>query len=127
MIVSDFVSVQLSPAGVAFAGAGGQVRVANGHFTYTFTAAAPVRVLSSEWTRLLSLKKVGAEPMLQVVAAAMVAKPASPAAKAAVSAPAPVRVDSPADAHTDSTQPVLGSNQSEPQVKAPAPAPNEVK
>ncbi len=66
---SDFVEVRLSAVGVSFAGASGSVRVANGHFAYTFTAATPVRVLTSEWRKLLSLKQYKGQPVFEVVTA----------------------------------------------------------
>jgi hypothetical protein len=64
---SDFVQVQLSAAGVKFAGAGGMVRIATAHFFYAFTATTPVRVLTSEWRRVLSLKTYQGAAILQVI------------------------------------------------------------
>ena len=91
---SDFIQVQLSPAGVAFAGKGGAVRIANGHFDYTFTASKPVRVLTSEWRKALSLKVYKGAPILEAVAAAAPAAPAKPA-------PPQSHTVSPAASHTD--------------------------
>lgn len=51
---SDFVNVQLSAAGAAAAGAKGQLRLLASHIDYTFTPGAPVRVLVSDWTKVLS-------------------------------------------------------------------------
>jgi len=64
---SDFVDVQLSAAGVKFAGDGGTVRIATAHFSYAFTADTPVRVLSSEWRRVLSLKNYQGVAILEIV------------------------------------------------------------
>jgi len=66
---SDFVQVQLSAAGIAFAGAGATVRIVNGHFSYVFTPGKPVRVLSSEWRRALSLKTVNGKAILELAPA----------------------------------------------------------
>jgi hypothetical protein len=88
----DFVQVQLTAAGVAFAGAGGYVRIANGHFAYTFTAVQPVRVLSSEWARMLSRQCAGGAPILQLAVAA---------AKAASTGKRVIKVPA---SHTDAPQ-----------------------
>lgn len=50
---SDFVSVQLSPAGLACAN-GKSLRIGTGHLDYKFTGSAAVRVLTSEWSKVLS-------------------------------------------------------------------------
>ena len=72
---SDFVQVQLSAAGVAFAGTGGQVRIANGHFAYLFSATKPVRVLTSEWSRTLSRKTFNGAPILMIAPTPVPAQP----------------------------------------------------
>lgn len=64
---SDFVEVQLSAAGVKFAGTGGTVRISTAHLSYAFTATTPVRVLSSEWRRVLSLKNYASAAILEIV------------------------------------------------------------
>lgn len=64
---SDFVEVQLSAAGEKLAGAGGTVRIATAHFSYAFMATTPVRVLSSEWRRALSLKTYQGAAILEIV------------------------------------------------------------
>jgi hypothetical protein len=51
---SDFVDVQLSPAGVAAAGANGALRFTAAHMSYAFKPGDRVRVLTSEWSRVLS-------------------------------------------------------------------------
>ncbi len=55
---SDFVNVQLSAAGAAAAGVGGQLRITAAHLTYVFTAGASVRVLTSEWRNVLSKERI---------------------------------------------------------------------
>jgi len=79
-VISDFVNVELSTAGVAFAGKAGVVRIASAHMDYTFTAGKPVRVLTSEWSRTLAKHSNGGQPILQVVApvAAAVAQAQAP-------------------------------------------------
>lgn len=67
---SDFVNVQLSAAGVAFAGAVKQVRISNGHFSYTFTAGTAVRVLTSEWSRVLSRERYQGQPIFELESSA---------------------------------------------------------
>jgi hypothetical protein len=116
----DFVQVQLTAAGVAFAGSGGSVRVANGHFTYLFTATAPVRVLISEWRRTLSTKTFQGAPILAIVPDAE--PPAAATPKKAAGAAG--RVISPAASHTDA--PEQKSTQTIQAAPASA-APNEVK
>jgi hypothetical protein len=93
---SDFVQVQLSAAGVAMAGTGAQVRIANGHFSYVFTAGQSTRVLNSEWRRTLSLKMSQGKPIFQI-AASLADAPAAAPAKANRS----VRIISPVASHTD--------------------------
>jgi hypothetical protein len=79
---SDFVQVQLSAAGLNYAGSSATVRIANGHFSYVFTGSNPVRVLSSEWRRVLSLKQYQGQPIFEIAPTAPVA--ATPAAAAPV-------------------------------------------
>jgi hypothetical protein len=66
-MTSDFVEVQLSTTGVKFAGAGATMKIATAHFSYTFTATTPTRVLTSEWRRVLSLKTYRGAAILEVV------------------------------------------------------------
>ena len=107
--VSDFVQVQLSATGIAFAGKGATLRVGNGHFDYTFMPGAPVRVLTSEWRKTLSLKAYAGQPILEVAPTAAAA-PAKPVAAAS-------HTISPAVSHTDPP----------PTVPVPVPDPIEVK
>jgi len=95
----DFVQVQLSAAGIAFAGSG-TVRISNGHFNYAFTPGNSVRVLSSEWRRVLSLKNYQGSPIL-----ALTPIPAPTASSKPTSAAG--RVISPAASHTDAPQPTV--------------------
>lgn len=75
-VKSDFVEIQLSPAGVTFAGKGGVVQIANGHFSYKITATKPVRVLTSEWSRTLSRESFNGQPIFELTPAATVTVPA---------------------------------------------------
>jgi hypothetical protein len=92
-VTSDFVQVQLTAAGIAMAGTDGSVRIANGHFSYVFTAGNAVRVLSSEWRRVLSLKLYQGQAILEIAPVATVA-----ATKTSASS---TRVVSPVASHTD--------------------------
>jgi len=76
-VTPDFVQVQLSAAGISFAGAGAKVTLTNGHYNYAFTPGSPVKVLTSEWSRYLSLKSFEGQPILEVVPTVAV-KPAPP-------------------------------------------------
>ena len=106
---SDFIQVQLSAAGVAFAGAGAQVRIANGHFCYIFTPGKPVRVLSSEYRRVLAVKLFNGAPIFEI-AHAILSTPAAAPVKAGSQRSA--RVISPAISHTDApAQPVSQATQ----------------
>lgn len=78
---SDFLSVELSAAGVAFAGEGGVVRISAAHFSYSFAAGKPVRVLTSEWSRTLVKEMHDGQPLLKV------AETPSPSGVAALAAP----------------------------------------
>jgi hypothetical protein len=104
----DFLDVQLTTAGIALAAPGSTVRIANGHFSYVFTGGKPVRVLSSEWRRVLSLKTFEGAPILAVVPTV-----ATPSA-AATPKTATARVISPAASHTDApAQPETSTASSE--------------
>jgi hypothetical protein len=63
---ADFVDIELTPAAAAVVGDGGALRIATQHIDYTFTPGKSVRVLSSEWTRVLSRESLGGELLLQV-------------------------------------------------------------
>lgn len=89
---SDFVEVRLSAAGIAYAGQGATVTISNGHFSYVFSGATPVRVLTSEWRRVLSVKQSQGQPLFETA-------PAAPAAPA-VAAPVARVISAPAS-HTD--------------------------
>ncbi|MBN9614412.1 MAG: hypothetical protein BGO25_05560 [Acidobacteriales bacterium 59-55] len=64
---SDFVNVRLSVAGRAFAGDNGVVRIANAHMNYKFAGDKPQRVLTSEWTKILSTEQIDGSPMFEIV------------------------------------------------------------
>lgn len=66
MAPSDFCNVRLSAAGIKAAGPGGQIRVTVRHMSYVFTAAQSTRVLTSEWSRILSRETSGGEPVLEL-------------------------------------------------------------
>lgn len=57
MAGTDFVDVQLSDAGVAQVGQAGALRITVGPMSYLFTPGQRVRVLSSEWSKVLSREK----------------------------------------------------------------------
>ena len=84
---SDFVNVQLSAAGVA--AAKGQLRITAAHLTYVFTPGVPVRVLTSEWNKVLSRERLKGKLIFELAPRAAVAA-AAPAVPAPVSVkPAP--------------------------------------
>jgi hypothetical protein len=106
----DFVQVQLSATGVAYAGAGAKVVVANGHYAYAFTPGQSVKVLTSEWRSSLSLKMSDGQPIFEV---------ASGAAKTSSG-----RTISPDASHTDApeqstkaTQTAAAASAADPEVK----------
>jgi hypothetical protein len=66
---SDFVNVQLSAAGMAFAN-GAPVRIATLHMNYTFAPGKPVRVLTSEWAKALSRETVKGLSIFELVPSA---------------------------------------------------------
>lgn len=86
-VKSDFVNVRLSAAGRAFAGENGTVRIANAHMTYKFSGNKPQRVLTSEWSKILSAESYQGSPMFEIVPTA-----AAPAKSTTVqpSSPQPV-------------------------------------
>ena len=51
---SDFVDIQLSAAGIAMVGANGALQITNAHLSYKFTPGVSTRVLTSEWSKMLS-------------------------------------------------------------------------
>jgi hypothetical protein len=51
---SDFVNVQLTAAGVQAAGVNGVIQINAHRLSYKFTPGSTTRVLSSEWTKVLS-------------------------------------------------------------------------
>jgi hypothetical protein len=55
---SDFVEVQLSAAGIAAAGENGTLRITAAHMSYQFAPGQPVRVLTSEWAKVLSTEQL---------------------------------------------------------------------
>jgi hypothetical protein len=106
MTTSDFVDLQLSSAGIAFCGQGASLRIANGHYDYTFTPGTPVRVLSSEWRRGFPVKTCNGQPILEVIPEAPAARPPVKAASLRAA-----RVISPAASHTDApAQPASAPN-----------------
>jgi hypothetical protein len=84
---SDFVQIQLTAAGAQFAAKG--LQIANGRFTYKFTPGVPVKVLTSEWAKALSRKRIQGKLLFEevpkpeaapAVAAAPIAASAEPTA-----------------------------------------------
>ncbi len=88
---TDFVELQLSEAGLAMAGKGGVLQIATARLVYKFTAGSTTRVLTSEWSRVLSREMYQGQPIFEVAPAAapaqettIAAEPADPeSAKAA--------------------------------------------
>ena len=56
MANSDFIDIELSEAGLALVGADGAVRVTALNFSYQLRPGEKARVLTSEWSRALSLE-----------------------------------------------------------------------
>ena len=79
-VTSDFVDVQLSAAGIEAAGTDGAIRVTAAHLSYAFKPGARVRVLTSEWAKVLSRETLKGNLILEL------APPAAPAAIPSVSA-----------------------------------------
>jgi hypothetical protein len=93
-VPSDFVNIQLSAAGIAAAGANGALRITAAHLSYQFTPGAPVRVLTSEWSKVLSRETLKGKtifelaPAVVLTAAPVAAKPQTPVATSAPAATA---------------------------------------
>lgn len=84
---SDFVNVQLTAAGIA--AAGGALRITAHHMSYEFKPGVPVRVLTSEWARVLSsetLRGLNLFELAPVIDASSVTKAQSKTAKTAEAA-----------------------------------------
>jgi hypothetical protein len=122
---SDFVQAQLSAAGITFASKGASVRISNGHFSYLFTPGNPVKVLSSEWRRSLSIQAHEGQPILEVAPPPSLPSAAPAAIKAVTAATRSSRFFSPAASHTDApaqpvsqaTQPAAAASAAEAEVK----------
>lgn len=90
---SDFVNVQISAAAAKLA----PVHVANGHFSYVFAdSSASVRVLTSEWRKVLSNISVNGVTVFTLAADAQPAPEAKPTAAPAASAPSAAAAPAPA-------------------------------
>jgi hypothetical protein len=76
-VQSDFVDVQLSAAGVAMVGADGALQIANAHLSYKFTPGTVTRVLTSEWSKVLSRETFGGDPIFEPAPAAAAAQTTS--------------------------------------------------
>jgi sulfur relay (sulfurtransferase) DsrC/TusE family protein len=83
---SDFVEVQLTADGAKVA----PVRITNGHFVYKFKPGATQRVLTSEWSKIISKEKWQGKPLFELV----------PDAPAAAAVPAPAATPKPAAAQS---------------------------
>jgi hypothetical protein len=66
---SDFVEVQLSAAGIQAAGVDGALRITAAHMSYEFTPGARVRVLTSEWAKVLSRETLRGNTILELAPA----------------------------------------------------------
>ena len=64
---TDFCDVRLNAAGAAIAGADGAIAITTQHFSYTFTANASTRVLTSEWRKVLSVENIQGQRVLEIV------------------------------------------------------------
>jgi hypothetical protein len=70
MAGSDFVDVQLSAAGIAAAGGQkGSLRITAAHLSYQFKPGARVRVLTSEWAKVLSKHKLKGQLIFELAPA----------------------------------------------------------
>ena len=69
MTQSDFVQAQLSAAGIAFAGSAGVAQINTAHFSYKFTKGVAVKVLSSEWSRVLAKELYQGKPIFELATA----------------------------------------------------------
>jgi hypothetical protein len=63
---SDFLDIELSPAGLLMAGASGAIRITNRHFNYQLKAGATARVLTSEWAKVLSKQLYQGQPIFKL-------------------------------------------------------------
>lgn len=69
---SDFVDVQLTPAGEEFAGPSGVLRFSNSRFEYTFTKGQTTRVvIPYEWSHVLSKMLFKGQPVFAAAPAAV--------------------------------------------------------
>lgn len=67
---SDFVDVQLSADGIAaVGGAKGSLGIRRMHMNYTFTPGTPVRVLTSEWAKTLSMAQIKGKSIFELAPA----------------------------------------------------------
>jgi len=115
---SDFVNVQLSPAGAKVSG--GTLRIATPHLNYVFTASGSTRVLTSEWSKVLAHQAVHGQRLLQLVtviepvqtqpAAAKAAPPAPATPAVAVAAEASAPASDPAAQPATQSKPTKGGN-----------------
>ena len=107
---SDFVQVQMSEAGIAFAGTGGTIRVENSRSHFVFTAGKPLRVVKSyEWGYLATQKNADGKPLFELVPAAAPVAPEAPTAEevaAAAAAAATLAAQHEAASHTDTNEPI---------------------
>jgi hypothetical protein len=81
MANSDFVEVQLSTAGIAAAGQDGALRITAARMSYEFKPGARVRVLTSEWAKVLSTETLKGQAIFEF-APAMATKKKAETAKA---------------------------------------------
>jgi hypothetical protein len=68
--VSDFVNVQLTAAGVQIAGASGSIQVTAQRLSYKFTPGLTTRVLTSEWTKVLSKETLQGQTLFELATVA---------------------------------------------------------
>jgi hypothetical protein len=71
MAGEEFVQVQMSAAGVAYAGVGGVIRAENSRSHFAFVAGEAQRVVRGyEWGYLRDLKDAAGKPLFEIVPSA---------------------------------------------------------
>jgi hypothetical protein len=80
---SDFVDVQLSAAGIAAAGAGGTLRITAHRLSYEFKPGERVRILTSEWAKVLAAETLRGQNIFELAPAPKASSKTVKAAEAA--------------------------------------------
>lgn len=66
---SDFIDIQLSAAGIAFAGKNGTLQISTGRFSYAFKPGESQRVLVSEWSRTIAQEMFEGKTLFEIATA----------------------------------------------------------